>query len=275
MTLIGSSEPERTVRLPGPGERDLTLGWAAVTDTGRRRAHNEDSLLASVPIFAVADGMGGHSAGDFASAAVVSRLAERIRGDVLAPGDIELGLQAAAEDIALVSRHSALGTGTTVTGVALTLVANDPYWIVFNIGDSRVYRWERDRLDQVTIDHSVVQGLVDAGTITRDQAERHPDSNIITRAIGFNDAPVPDYWMIPLTPGLRMLICSDGLNKELFDGDIRLHLGSGADAAATAQMLVESALERGGRDNVSAIVLDVLAVPAAAPAPRREHSAQG
>jgi serine/threonine protein phosphatase PrpC len=256
--MIGSSDERRLIPVPDSGGRSLRLGWAALTDTGRRRPHNEDSVLAQPPLFVVADGMGGHSAGDYASAAVVTRLAERIAGDFIAADEIESGLRNAEVDIGLVSQHSLLGTGTTVTGVALTLIGFDPYFIVFNIGDSRVYSWQDDRLEQVTIDHSVVQAMVDAGTLTREQAERHPDSNMITRAIGFNDAPIPDYWLLPAVPGLRMLVCSDGLNKELFDGDIRLHVGSGGDAAATARMLVDAALERGGRDNVSVIVVDVL-----------------
>ncbi|WP_150308455.1 PP2C family protein-serine/threonine phosphatase [Planctomonas psychrotolerans] len=256
MTVIGSSRALHELPVPDSTDR-LRLGWAALTDVGRRRPHNEDSLLASPPLFVVADGMGGHSAGDFASAAVVTRLAERITGPFISAGDVEEALRIAEADIALVSRHSLLGTGTTVTGVALTLVGGQPQFLVFNIGDSRVYSWRGNRLEQVTVDHSVVQSMVDAGTITRDQAERHPDSNMITRAIGFADPPIPDYWLIPATAGLRLVVCSDGLNGELLDHDLRDHVGSGADAASTARTLVDAALEHGGRDNVSVIVVDV------------------
>ena len=258
MTEIGTNQPEYTVR--APGRWAVTLGWAAATDTGLRRKHNEDSVLARAPIFAVADGMGGHAAGDYASNAVVTRLSERITTETAIPADIDSALRDAVEDIALISGNSLLGTGTTATGVALTELGADPCFLVFNIGDSRVYRWQSGRLGQITVDHSVVQTLVDAGTITREQAERHPDSNIITRAVGFNVPPVPDYWTLPAEPGLRLLVCSDGLNKELSDRDIALHLQARKDADTTARALVRHALEQGGRDNVTVIVLDVLAV---------------
>ena len=258
MTEIGRNEPAYTVRVPGHEDLTFTLGWAAVTDTGRRRRQNEDSLLARSPIFAVADGMGGHAAGDRASAAVVTRLAERISGDFVTPSGIEEGLRSAAADIALAAADTENGSGTTATGVALTLVGFDPYWVVFNVGDSRVYQWRSGALEQITVDHSVVQELVDAGTITREQAEHHPHSNMITRAIGFNEIPAPDYWMLPIAPGSRMLVCSDGLNRELDDEAIRRQLGSGDDAITTARALVDSALAGGGRDNITVIVVDVL-----------------
>lgn len=259
MTQIGRSTPGHTVAVPRRPDVQLTLGWAAVTNVGRKRAVNEDSFVAVSPVFAVADGMGGHSAGDVASAAVVSRLAEVIETDFIDPDVVEHALAVAAQDISTVSGTTALGTGTTVTGAALTLVGTDPYWAIFNVGDSRVYQFRGRLFEQVTVDHSVVQELVDSGVLTKEQAENHPDSNVITRAIGFNELPAPDYWMIPVTEGLRLLLCSDGLTKELSDDDIRQHLGAGKSAEETADGLVDAALHRGGRDNVTVLVVDVLA----------------
>jgi serine/threonine protein phosphatase PrpC len=260
VTEIGANSAGLTIAIPGRTET-ITLAWGAATDTGRRRAANEDSVVAVSPLFAVADGMGGHSAGDLASAAVVERLFEAIASDFLPPRAVERALERATEDITEIAGDSELGVGTTVTGAALTLQRDEPYFAVFNIGDSRVYAFERNELTQVTVDHSVVQEMVAAGAITRAQAEQHPDSNIITRAVGFNARPIPDFLMLPLHPGLRLLVCSDGLTKELTDERIRLHLSAGLNPAETAGALVDAALAAGGRDNITTIVVDVIDAP--------------
>ena len=151
--------------------------------------------------------------------------------------------------------------GTTATGIALTLQHGEPRWSVFNIGDSRVYRFSGQTLSRVTTDHSVVQELVDAGLIRAEDAEFHPDSNVITRAVGFNAEPRPDWWVLPVTAGTRILVCSDGLTREADDATLAYHLGSGSNASETADALVAAALRRGGRDNVTAIVIDVVSAP--------------
>ena len=261
MTQIGSNAAEQSLSVPGRPDAVLSLAWGAATDTGHRRNHNEDSFVAQSPIFAVADGMGGHSAGDVASAAVVNRLAEVISADFTEADSIEQGLRAATADISLAADERELGVGTTVTGAALTLRDGDPYWMIFNVGDSRVYLHEHNVLTQISVDHSVVQELVDAGMISAEDAESHPDSNVITRAVGFNAEPMPDYWMVPVRTGLRLLVCSDGLTKELDKERIRLHLAAGLAPAETAQALVDAALAAGGRDNVTTIVVDVVEAP--------------
>lgn len=258
MTEIGQGDSGFAVPIPGhPGFR-LVLAWGAATDTGRRRAHNEDSFVARSPIFAVADGMGGHSAGDVASSAVVSRLAEAMSADFTDVDTIENALRAATVDIGLAADEKELGVGTTVTGAALSLQDGEPFWTIFNVGDSRVYLFEHDTLVQVTIDHSVVQELVDAGAIRAEDAESHPDSNVITRAVGFNVDAEPDYWVVPVRTGLRLLLCSDGLTKEVDAAGIRRHLAAGLSAQDTARALVDAALEGGGRDNITTVVIDVL-----------------
>ncbi len=265
MTELGGSSPGMSVAIPDRVDAIVTLAWAAATDTGLRRTANEDSYVAMSPIFAVADGMGGHSAGDLASAAVVHRLAEVASAGFGTSREVNRALQSATDDIGEIAGDTELGVGTTVTGALLTLQEQDPFFAVFNIGDSRVYSLEHNELTQITVDHSVVQELVDAGTLTRDEADHHPDSNIITRAVGFNSVPAPDYWMIPVRVGLRLLLCSDGLTKELSDERIRLHLASGLSPEVTAAALVDAALAAGGRDNITTVVLDVLDAPESVP----------
>ncbi len=258
MTQIGHNDAGHSVVVPGRPEFRLVLAWGMATDTGRRRSHNEDSLLARSPIFAVADGMGGHSAGDVASAAVVHRLSEAISTDFTEADAIEDGLRAATLDIGLAADEKELGVGTTVTGAALSLQDGEPFWTVFNVGDSRVYLFEHGTLVQVTVDHSVVQELVDAGVIRAEDSESHPDSNVITRAVGFNAEALPDYWVVPVRTGLRLLLCSDGLTKELDNEQIRVNLAAALSPAETAQALVDAALAAGGRDNITTIVIDVV-----------------
>lgn len=258
MTQIGQGSTSCTVALPVP--QTVTLAWSAISDVGHRREVNEDSLVAQWPIFAVADGMGGHSAGDVASDAVVTRLAEHAGKAVIDADAIDRSLSLAVEDMAGNAGVTDQGTGTTATGAALAIISGAPHWIVFNIGDSRVYQLTSGVLEQVTIDHSVVQELVDAGRITREEADVHPHGNVITRAVGFHEAPVPDYRILPVQSGMRILICSDGLTKELTAYGIRHFLMSNHQPADAAHALVGAALENGGRDNVTVIVLDVLAI---------------
>jgi len=152
------------------------------------------------------------------------------------------------------------GSGTTVTGAALGTIADEPAWIVFNIGDSRVYRLVGGVLEQLTVDHSIVQELVDAGQITREEADTHPHSNVITRAVGFHEAPIPDYRAIAVEEGMRLLICSDGLTKELTSYGIRHFLVANSKSEKAARQLLDAAIGNGGRDNVTVIVVDVVKV---------------
>lgn len=259
MTQIGQGSPSHTIALPAV-KKSVTLAWASLTDVGHRREVNEDSLVTESPVFAVADGMGGHSAGDVASKAVVSRLAEIAGPPSVSAEDINKALALAVDDMKAGEGVTDLGTGTTVTGVALAVVSEAAQLIVFNIGDSRVYQLSNGVLEQVTTDHSVVQELVDAGRITREEADVHPHGNVITRAVGFHEPPVPDYRILPLSAGLRILVCSDGLTKELTSYGIRHFLMSNPRPDDAVAALVTAALDNGGRDNVTAIVLDIVSV---------------
>jgi serine/threonine protein phosphatase PrpC len=264
VTQIGQGSPSHTIALPAV-RKTVTLAWGALTDVGHRREVNEDSLVARAPIFAVADGMGGHSAGDVASDAVVTRLAEAAdaaagTGSTVTAEALNRALGLAVSDMKAGEGVTDQGTGTTVTGVALAIVSDAPQLISYNIGDSRVYQLTGGVLEQVTVDHSVVQELVDAGRITREEADVHPHGNVITRAVGFHEPPVPDYRILPLSAGQRVLICSDGLTKELTAYGIRHFLMSNPQPQDAVAALVNAALENGGRDNVTAIVLDIVSI---------------
>ncbi len=261
MTEIGDSSGPRRLPLPS-GRGAVVRAWGGAPDLGHRRQGNPARQHAVPPRVAVADGMGGHAAGDLASRAVVTRLGAASHDGFVTPAAIGLALAQASHDIAHLEGTSLTGAGTTVTGLALTVSGEDPYFAVFNVGDSRVYRFLDGEFEQVTVDHSVVQELVDSGAITRRQAETHPDSNVITRAIGFNEPPMPDYWMMSIEPGLRLVACSDGLSKELEEERIQALVAAGSPADATARALVQSALEAGGRDNVTVVVVDVIEVEA-------------
>lgn len=260
MTAHGDNAERRRLAYREGGEAEIELSWFGLTDVGNRRETNQDSYLTVPPVFAVADGMGGHSAGEVASAAVVRRLNE-LAGDIKVTDDdvLEL-LTQAVDDIEIDAGDTELGAGTTVTGVIVGEEAGSPVWKVFNIGDSRVYQYFKGALSQITVDHSVVQHLLDTGAITEEEAEVHPHSNVITRAVGLGEAPLPDYTSLALIPGQRILICSDGLTKELTDVGIQYFLSTQQSAEDAARTLVEQALNNAGRDNVTVVVIDVHAV---------------
>lgn len=270
MTEIVSQGRSRVFALPSAPEQLLELAWGAGTDVGLRRAANEDSLLAMPGLFAVADGLGGHAAGDVASAAAVTNL-ERVAksrarsGAILEAGDVLAALRAASAEIVKATRGALHGSGTTVTGIGVVAHEGVPALQVFNLGDSRVYAFRGHELDQLTIDHSYVQELVDLGQITPEQAEVHPDGNIITRALGFGEMPAIDRWLLHPVVGDRFLICSDGLTRELTNSTIGVLLGMGAGPDDTVRALIDAAVAAGGRDNVTVVVLDVIAAPDAAP----------
>lgn len=237
----------------------VTIVGGYRTEVGRVRRHNEDSLLAGRRIWAVADGMGGHAAGDVASALVIDSLRPLDDRGNLRAADLVAALHVANERVlAHGDAHpETRGLGSTVTGLALLTRAGVPHWAIFNVGDSRVYRAFGGTLTRATTDHSEVEELVRGGLITAEQARGHRLRNILTRSVGQPDAVRVDLWLRPATPGERFLVCSDGLTSELADDEIRDILLSTGDPAGAASALVEAALSAGGRDNVTAIVVDV------------------
>jgi protein phosphatase len=227
----------------------------AATSTGRVRRVNEDSYLVLPPLFAVADGMGGHDAGEVASAVAIDVLARYARGGPLS-ADAVLGALDEANR-AVIGRGEAHRMGTTVTGLASLVTPAGSQLMVFNVGDSRVYRLAEDQFGQLTVDHSEVQELVLAGAITPEQARTHPRRNIVTRALGSELVVRPDHWLLPPLPGDRYLVCSDGLTGELTDEEILPLLRAG-DQQQAASALVAAADEAGGHDNTTVIVVDVI-----------------
>ena len=240
-----------------PHGAGLTVRAGAATDVGRVRRHNEDSVLADRTVFVVADGMGGHAAGEVASRIVTTTLGELADLPVRRREDLVSALALANRRILeSVAKHpEQTGMGTTAAGLAVVQAGGSDHWAVFNVGDSRVYRYLDDRLELVTVDHSEVRELVDAGLITEDEATRHPLRNVVTRSLGSEPGPKPDVWVFPPRPGERFVICSDGLSGELPLERIRQLVAEHDDPQQCAEALVAAAVDAGGRDNVSVVVV--------------------
>jgi protein phosphatase len=232
--------------------------FGVATDTGNLRTRNEDSALTQAPIFAVADGMGGHAAGDVASVVVVSRLSELAGRAELNPQHVREQIAQANRDILEHVRQDEdhAGMGTTITGMCLVTVGGVPHWVVFNVGDSRVYRYADGALAMLTVDHSEVAELVAAGALEPAEADGYPRRNIVTRALGTDPAPELDLWLLPPVEGDRFLICSDGLTSELSDEQIAMVLAEQPVAQDAAERLVHCAITAGGHDNITVVVVD-------------------
>lgn len=239
----------------------------SVTDIGKKRKINQDYVFASdkpignLPnLFIVADGMGGHNAGDYASKYTVETMkAEVERSFEKSPVKIlgkaitvanEHIRKRASEDVAL------SGMGTTV--VAATCLG-DKYLEVANVGDSRLYVVNDRKIEQITRDHSLVEEMVRMGGIDRESARSHPDKNIITRAIGAKDTVDVDFFNVELEPGDIVLLCSDGLTNMLEDEEIHMIMGSQGSVEEKAEELVKAANHNGGRDNIAVIIVEPFA----------------
>ena len=244
----------------------------AATDVGRLRTINEDGYLAISPAFVVVDGMGGHAAGRMASRAALDALYPLAGTTVTDVEAVVRAVMAAQEAIVAIPSHAAYLPGATIAGVVLAWLEDEqgttrPTWIIFNIGDARVYLLRDGMLSQVTRDHSRVQILIEAGELTPEQARRDPRRNIVTRALGggIADSAIPDLYSVPVASGDRLLVCSDGLSDELDDEGIATVLAAGYAAQRTAELLVGASLEGGGHDNTTAVVVDSTEVPVTAP----------
>jgi PPM family protein phosphatase len=246
---------------------DVEIRHGGATDVGLVRAVNEDALLTRPPVFVVADGMGGHDGGDIASAIVVeefARLAEAGYDAARGPETVAAVLATCHERIERhaaeqrAAGHASYQAGTTAVVALLVEEDGEARWLVANVGDSRAYRLDGGVLEQVSVDHSLVQELVDAGTLSPADAAHHPERNIVTRALGGPDRPDADYFLLPLTTTHRLLLCSDGINGMLDDASIAAVLERSADAAEAASALVAAALSAGGEDNATAVVVDVV-----------------
>lgn len=229
---------------------------AAATHVGRVRSTNEDSYLEAPPVFLVADGMGGHNAGEVASAIVVEEFEKLSLGQNVTVELLGDALASAAQRIAALTGQDQAGAGTTVAAVSTMVLDGVGYWVVLNLGDSRVYRLSDEIFEQVSVDHSVVQELMDRGELTLAQARAHPYRHMITRALGAGPNAEPDYWLIPAEVGDRMLICSDGLTGEVDDATIERVLRRRDDLPTVCRDLIHLALDGGGRDNVTVVIAE-------------------
>lgn len=252
----------------------VSVRWGASSHRGARRKLNEDSYLASPSAFFVADGMGGHEAGEVASAMAIDALRPLSWLNVVTAQDVRDRLHVAHDDVSGIAAPEGRGAGTTLTGVVVSEQDGLPYWLVANVGDSRTYHLVDGRLEQISVDHSEVQELVDAGALTPAQAAHHPRRHVVTRALGAAARPDADYWYLPLSTGDRLLVCSDGLTTELDDDRIAALLVAHTEPQGAADALVQAALAAGGRDNITVLVVDAVdAGPdAESTAPRATHA---
>lgn len=236
----------------------MIIRYSASTHVGKVRKLNEDSILAMPEhgIWAISDGMGGHSGGDFASQCVVDNLAMLPPG--VPPGDLIRELRAAINRAhESIQAESEARGGATIGATVVVLIVLDSHFAGFWAGDSRLYRLQSGSIELLTSDHSLVGALVEAGELTWDEAERHAQSNVVTRAVGVDGALELDKIRGEVFPGDRFLLCSDGLSKYANFDTLERALRS-EPIETVADTLQQIALDGGGADNVSIIVVDVM-----------------
>ncbi|MDO4443670.1 MAG: Stp1/IreP family PP2C-type Ser/Thr phosphatase [Slackia sp.] len=228
--------------------------YGSRTDVGLVREHNEDSLAVTPPLYAVADGMGGHAAGEVASEIAIQTLVanapETADGDDLARAVVAANhavIRAAAEGI------GRKGMGTTMTAAMLS----GKRLVVAQVGDSRAYLLHEGALQRITRDHSLMADLIESGQITVEEARVHPQRSVITRALGSDPSTLPDIYEMNVTPGDRLLLCSDGLSGMVDDSLLESTLERIKDPQRCAAALVNEAITAGGYDNITAVVVDV------------------
>ncbi len=241
--------------------------WAAATHPGRRRASNEDSFCArpDIGLFVVADGMGGHVAGEVASRLAVDAIeATIISGECCQDGPRQLSLaeqrlqaafqQASRSIVSETSQHPRLrGMATTASALLVT----EDGWAIGHVGDSRVYLWRNGVLQQLTRDHSWVAEQVQLGVLSPEDARQHPWRNVVTRALSASDVPIVDFAPFSPQPGDRLLLSSDGLHGVIPDQVLGEILGSDAPLDSICQRLIDAANAAGGPDNITTLIVHV------------------
>jgi protein phosphatase len=242
----------------------MLLKHGVATDTGNVRPQNEDAYVASDQLFAVADGMGGHNAGEVASALATTLLLERAVGQTLTPEWFVEAITSINRTIHESAAESTerRGMGTTICALALVKpqeASSEPQQVALaNVGDSRIYLARGGTFRQLSVDHSYVQELVTEGLITEEEARVHPRRNIVTRALGIDDRVAVDSWLIPLFSGDRFILCSDGLVDEVPTADIAELAAQQREPQIIADALVALAKRNGGRDNITVVVVDAI-----------------
>jgi protein phosphatase len=233
----------------------LAVRVTSASDVGRVRSGNEDSMLVQPPVFAVADGMGGHLGGEVASSIAVEVIGAKMRRS--GPDALSDAVQEANAAVfeRQIRDRSVAGMGTTVTAVCLD---GDSLRIA-HVGDSRAYLFRGGELTQLSTDHTLVNDMVRDGAISESEARVHPQRSILTRALGIDQRIAVDTDVLDIREGDRILLCSDGLNSMIEDDVIRRALSDGAEANETVAALVEAANEAGGLDNITVVLLDFVA----------------
>lgn len=236
----------------------LNLTSHGITDVGNKRLHNEDACYTSDEkcLWFVADGMGGHNAGDFASQSLVRDITAFFTPDE----SLDQSVKALEEIIQQTNKDliqkAAEFPGSTIIGSTIALLTTiNNEGVVLWAGDSRVYRIRSGQIEQLTYDHSLTNDMIEHNIISPEEAETHPDANKITRAVGYDRNLILDYRKLSIKPGDRYILCSDGLTKDLTDKDILSIAGSGSTEPSNKE-LMKRALELGGRDNVTTITVD-------------------
>jgi serine/threonine protein phosphatase PrpC len=233
----------------------VRVRFAAATDIGRARGRNEDSYLAHEPLFAVADGMGGHRGGDVASSLAVAALRRAAEsGDASWSLLIEEFQEANREIFQRGNDQAELhGMGTTLTAVCLT----DAEARIAHVGDSRAYLLRDGSLHLLTEDHTLVERMVQAGKLSRTEARQHPQRSILTRALGVEEDLPVDEVTLPLRAGDRLLLCTDGLTSMIDEDAIRDLLLGEPNSQGACEGLIDAANKAGGDDNITVVLLDV------------------
>lgn len=238
----------------------------SITDIGKKRKLNQDYVFTcEIPVghlqnlFVVADGMGGHNAGDYASKYTIETIVDEIgKSDEESPVFVlEKAIQSANTHIRQKSFEDEELNGMGTTVVAATI--HDGVMCVANVGDSRLYVINNKDIKQITRDHSLVEEMVRMGGIKREQARSHPDKNIITRAIGAQDDVEIDFFQVSLKQDDLILMCSDGLTNMIEDEEIRMILQGQRDIVEKAEALVKAANNNGGKDNIAVILIEPFA----------------
>ena len=241
-----------------------TVRYGAASDVGMVRPANQDSYLITSSSFAVADGMGGHAAGEVASQLALAAFRDDLPS---APSEDALRGAVSAANRAVYERSleyvELRGMGTTLVGLALS--ADRAHGVLVNVGDSRAYRYRDGTLERLSRDHTYVADLVSAGQLTEAEARTHPQRHIVTRALGIEPGVEIDTWLMDLVIGDRYLLCSDGLFGEVPDSTIASLLAEVEDPQQVADLLVGTANAMGGHDNVTVIVIDIVEGEEAAP----------
>ena len=234
----------------------------AATDVGKVREVNQDCVFSSIGpvgclpnLFIVADGMGGHKAGEFASRFTVETIVESVRtNEQKEPVRIiEEAIQTANRELIQKARQDETMAGMGTTVVVVTVIGDKAF--VANVGDSRMYVIGKE-ISQITRDHSLVEEMVRMGELAKDAAKDHPDKNIITRAVGAAQDVDVDFFEVELYPQDYILMCSDGLTNMVEDEDIRRIVQSQRDVAERVEKLVETANDHGGQDNITVVVIE-------------------